>query len=75
VLGVPYALTKVTDEFMDDVVATAGTTTLATPTQTVTSADPRGSYLPNTVPDGVHKYDLIGFAVPNNYHGVPHFYN
>jgi hypothetical protein len=75
VLGVPYALSKVTDEFIDDTVAAAGTITLATPTQTATSADPRGSYIPATVPDGVHKYDLIGFAVQNNLHGVAHFYN
>src|SRR5262245_9406659 len=76
VLGLPYALAKLTDEFMDDAAPTAGTIVLAsTAAQTITSADPRGSYLPNTVPDGVHKYDLIGFCLQNQLHGVAHFAN
>jgi len=73
--GVPYAITKVTDEFMDDAAPTAGTFTLATATQTATSADPRGSYVPNTVPDGVHTYSFMAYCQTNQLHGVAHFYN
>src|SRR5262245_46313946 len=71
--GVPYALAKVTDEFMDDIAPTAGTFTLNTATQTATSADPRGSYVPNTVPDGVHTYSFRALCLQNQLHGVPHF--
>jgi hypothetical protein len=75
VLGLPYAITKVTDEFQDDAVATAGTVAVAVATQTATSGDPRGTYLPNTVPDGAKKYDLIALTVQNQLHGTAHFYN
>lgn len=77
VLGLPYAITKVTDEFVDDAVPAAGTIVLAsTAAQTATTADPRGSYTPaaGVVPNGARNITLIGFALMGQLHGVPHYY-
>jgi hypothetical protein len=74
-LGLPYAMLKVSEEYINDAVAGAGTITLATPAQTITSADPRGSYVPALAPDGVRNWYLIGTAQQSQLHGVPHFYS
>ena len=75
VLGVPFALLKVSEEYVNDAVAGAGTITLATPAQTISSVDPRGTYVPALAPDGVRNWYLIATAQQSQLHGVPHFYS
>lgn len=82
-LGLPYAMSNVLAEMADgDRVATLGT--LVTPSytdpQTATTADPRGTYDPNTTLDGV-KF-LSAIFIPHNalnasgnggLYGLPHY--
>lgn len=74
ILGLPYATTKLETELLDGVAATAGTFVTALQTvQTATSNDPRGTYLPNSVPDGIRDYVLIGMVIEGDLHGLAHF--
>lgn len=74
VLGLPYAMLGVDAEIIDDAIAAAGTFVPATLTaQTITSTDPRGSWTPVSVPNGVRNVTLLGWVIPGQLHGVPHF--
>lgn len=75
-LGLPYAVAAITEEYVDQAVPTAGTKGVALLTaQTATSADPRGSYTPHAsaVANGARDYVLIATAIEGDYHGLPHF--
>jgi hypothetical protein len=54
IFGLPYKCVKVLSEEADGVIATIGTLTapVLTDPQTATTGDPRGTYTPNTTPDG-----------------------
>lgn len=54
ILGLPYKTVKVLSEESDDAVATLGTlvTPDVTDPATATTGDPRGTYTPNTTPNG-----------------------
>lgn len=73
VLGFPYSMLKISEEYQDDAVASAGTVATAVATQTITSGDPRGTYVPANLPNGTRNYYLIGTAQQSQLHGVPHF--
>lgn len=76
-LGLPYAIGALaaTDQYMDGVVATAGTFAAAvlTDPQTATTGDPRGTYIPNTAPNGARDYVLIGKVIEGDLHGIRHY--
>lgn len=73
-LGLPYAMVKIDTELLNNVIATAGTFAPAVLTaQTITSGDPRGTYIPNSAPDGVRDFVLGGYVVNGQLHGLPHF--
>lgn len=79
VLGLPYRSLKILSELVDKVVPTAGTFVAAPAVgvaQTLTSADPRGTYTPHTsvVPDGNRSYELTFMHDTQNLHGDEHFY-
>jgi hypothetical protein len=73
VLGLPYSTTKVDAEFMDGVLATAGTFVPGVATQTATSGDPRGTIVTNTVPNGVREFVVICHTLNGQLHGVAQF--
>jgi hypothetical protein len=80
VLGLPYAMTKLYHEFVDDIIPAAGTFVpcLAPGTvQSLTTGDPRGTYTPAgaVVPNGVRNIVITGAALSGQLHGVPHFYS
>lgn len=82
-LGLPYRMQNVLEEMSDFArVATLGTfvSGVLTDPQTATTGDPRGTYVPNTTPDGT-KY-LMGVFQPNSFinssgngglHGIAHY--
>jgi len=58
-LGLPYTTMDVQEEYVDDVVmATTGVLTppVFTDPQTLTTGDPRGTVVPNSVPNGTKQY-------------------
>lgn len=73
VLGLPFATIKVSEEYQDDAAASAGTVALAVATQTITSGDPRGTYVPANAPNGTRNFYLICTAQQSQLHGVAHF--
>lgn len=76
VLGLPYAIAALTEQYVDQAVPTAGTTAVALLTaQTATSADPRGTYAPHSsaLANGSRDYVLVATAIEGDYHGLPHF--
>lgn len=74
VLGLPYAMLKMNEEYMDDTIPGAGTFVAATlAAQTATSTDPRGTYTPATAPNGAHWYVVIGRGLSGQLHGVRHY--
>lgn len=77
VLGLPYAVGAITEEYVDGVAPTAGTKVVAvlTDPQTATTGDPRGSYTPHAsfVPNGARDIVLVGYAIEGDYHGIPHY--
>jgi hypothetical protein len=75
VLGFPYAMLKISEEYQDNAAASAGTVALAVATQTASSGDPRGTYVPANAPNGTRNYYLIGTADQNQLHGAAHFTN
>lgn len=75
-LGLPYAMGAILEEYVDGVAPTAGTKTIAIlTTQTGTTGDPRGTYLPHSsfLPNGSRDYVLMGKAIEGNYHGLQHY--
>ena len=75
ILGLPYKAAGTT--VLGEVVAgatpgTAGVIVAGVDTQTLTSADPRGTYTPNTAPNGTNTYRLTYFVDRNNLHGNAH---
>lgn len=77
VLGLPYKIVDIFSEVVSGVEASsAGTVTLGATTQTLTSADPRGTYTPHSsnVPDGVKTYTIVGYWDTGNLYGPPHVY-
>lgn len=73
-LGIPYAIAAFTSEYLNGVAASAGTKAIAIlVTQTATTGDPRGTYIPASAPDGSREWVLEGFAVEGDYHGLPHY--
>lgn len=75
-LGVPYRVqtTVISNELLNGSTATAGALTVgSTATQTATTADPRGMYVPNSAANGTNTYTLLYFADQTNLHGNAHF--
>lgn len=75
-LGVPYRVqsTAITNELMNGTTVAAGALTVgSTAVQSATSGDPRGYYVPSTVPNGSNSYTLLYFADQTNLHGNAHF--
>jgi hypothetical protein len=73
-LGLPYAMVKIDTELLNNVIATAGTFAPAVLTaQTISSGDPRGTYIPNSAPDGARDFVLGGYALNGQLHGLAHF--
>lgn len=81
VLGLPYKFIQVDMESVDNAKpGTAGTFVagLATDTaQSLTTADPRGTYTPHSsvVPDGSRDYKITALWDTSNLHGDAHFYS
>lgn len=80
-LGLPYVTMKVLSEFVDNVSGTVGTLTapVFTDPQTLTTGDPRGTYIPNTAPNGSRVIEIDAeFSVYTNAsnnggaHGIQH---
>lgn len=77
-LGLPFKSMKLDTELVAGAVPTAGTFVagaLSSVTQTATTADPRGTYLPHSsfLPDGTRTYELICIGDITNLHGNAHF--
>ena len=74
ILGVPYKVlsTGMIGELTSDAVPTAGVLAAGVTTQTLTSADPRGTYTPNLVPDGTRYYRFTCIVDRSNLHGSAH---
>jgi hypothetical protein len=74
VLGVPYKVlhTAMSGEMANEVTATAGALVAGVVTQTLTSNDPRGTYTPNTAPNGTTSYRFSCFVDRSNLHGSAH---
>lgn len=78
ILGLPYAVAAVQEQYVDQAVPTAGTVAAAVlSAQTATSGDPRGTYAPHStaLANGSRDFILIGTAIEGDYHGLPHFTN
>lgn len=81
ILGLPIHVPKATvgyilKELQDDAVATAGTVVagLARNTEsTATTADVRGTYLPNATPDGAKAFSLVVVVPDPEYQGNPQY--
>lgn len=79
--GLPYKTRAVEREFVDHVLAAAGTLVQpSTVTATATSSDPRGLYTPTTTPDGVKLIEIdavydnsLNASNEGGLHGVRHF--
>lgn len=77
VLGLPVYLADASDvlkEIMDDVAATAGTLAagiLTTPS--ATTGDVRGTYAPNSAPNGSRKYELIAALRDPSFRGIAQY--
>lgn len=74
VLGVPYKVlsTALYGELMNDAIPTAGALVAGVVTQTLTSGDPRGTYTPNTAPNGTNTYRFTCIVDRNQLHGSAH---
>jgi hypothetical protein len=77
-LGLPFKSMKLDTELVAGVSPSAGTFVagaLSSVTQTATTADPRGTYLPHSsfLPDGTRTYELICIGDINNLHGNAHY--
>lgn len=74
VLGVPYKVlgTELRGELMNDATPTAGALVAGVTTQTLTSGDPRGTYTPNTAPNGTNFYRFSCVVDRNQLHGSAH---
>lgn len=78
VLGLPYAVGAIVEEYVDQVVPSAGTKVVAVLTaQTATSGDPRGTYTPHAtaVANGSRDITVIGQVIEGDLHGLAHFTN
>lgn len=81
VLGLPVHIPKATTgyilkELQDDAVATAGTVVAGLAKNTVstaTTADVRGTYTPNSTPNGALSFALIAVVADGGYQGNPQF--
>lgn len=80
--GVPWKTRAVYREYVDQVLAAAGTLTapVLTDPQTTTTGDPRGLYVPTTTPDGVKVLEAdvevdagVNAAGRGGLHGIVHF--
>ena len=71
-LGVPYKVlgTAIYGELTSDATPTAGALVPGVATQTLTSGDPRGTYAPNTVPNGTATYRFTCTMDRNQLHGA-----
>ena len=79
VLGLPYSSLKLISELVSKVVPTAGTFVAGVSpatVQTVTTADPRGTYTPQAsfLPNGTREYELTFMHDYDSLHGNRHFY-
>lgn len=81
-LGLPYVTTKVMSEWIDRVSGTVGTLTapIFTDPQTAITGDPRGTFVPNTAPNGsrfievdVELSNYVNTAGNGGLHGIAHF--
>jgi hypothetical protein len=77
VLGLPCFIGgagNIVREILDGAVATAGTLAAGvTSTATATTGDVRGTYIPNSAPDGSRTYQLVVFLEEPTYLGAPQF--
>lgn len=80
--GLPWKTRAVYREYVDQVLAAAGTLTqpVLTDPQTTTTGDPRGLYVPTTTPDGVKVLEFdaeidssVNAAGRGGLHGIQHF--
>jgi hypothetical protein len=73
-LGVPYKVlgTQILGELMNDATPTAGALLAGVAIQTLTSGDPRGTYAPNTAPNGTNYYRFSCVVDRSNLHGSAH---
>lgn len=80
--GLPYVTERVAAEYIDQVSGTVGTLTapIFTDPQTATTGDPRGTYVPNTAPNGsrvieldLHFSDYVNASNNGGMHGIQHF--
>lgn len=80
-LGLPYTILAVQEEYVDDDRGTVGTVAdpVFTDPQTLTTGDPRGTYIPNSVPNGTKQYALecqftmrVNTAKNGGLHGIRH---
>lgn len=80
--GLPYKTRAVYREYVDQVLAAAGTLTqpVLTDPQTTTTGDPRGLYVPTTTPDAVKVLEIdcendhsVNAAGRGGLHGIQHF--
>lgn len=79
--GLPYKTVAVEREYVDNVVASAGTLTapIFTDPQTTTTGDPRGTYVPTTTPDSAKVIELdaqfsnyVNASGNGGLHGIKH---
>ena len=74
-LGLPFKMLGIDTELVNKAIpGTAGTFTAAVDTQTLTSGDSRGTYVPNSAPNGTNAYVLIYNADKTGLHGSRQFY-
>lgn len=74
-LGLPFKMINVDTELVNKAKpGTAGTYTAAVDTQTLTSGDSRGTYVPNSAPNGTNAYVLVYDADKTALHGSKQFY-
>ena len=73
-LGVPYKVlgTAIYGELTSDATPTAGALVAGAATQAINSGDPRGTYAPNTVPNGTAYYRFTCTVDRNQLHGAAH---
>lgn len=73
-LGLPYKATALIEELEDGATASAGTFVAPVATQTATSADPRGTYDPDSACNDTKQFDLVAYVDKDGLYGSAHFY-
>jgi hypothetical protein len=74
VLGLPYKAHLFMFDMENNAAVTDGTLVVGVDTQTATSADPRGTYDPNSACDGSKSFSVMYVADRSNLHGAAHYF-